>query len=204
MTIQGSDNSFENVIYSLLNGKSATLSDALHDSGFDKYELSIPIGYGLSITVKMPTRIYDICQYEEEKFAIDRFFKYGGAIVLGLEWLTIKLADAFTYFNPEIGIVMFMYIYIEELDKLAQKSDNKLTEKAMSFMQSNENVMFTQAYGNKDFSPLYLMQSRLSDELEDKYNIKLTVVPWMNMVDFFNTWYYSGMLKRGIDYIIRR
>lgn len=193
------DNSFDRMLFSLASGETKQLEKALNIFGFNSFGMEIPIAYGLAVTFYAPYVVEQWCEDDKERFICEKLIRIGGSIPLRISWLGLNIADCLLYFNNEIGIAAIFKPIIDgliELNKRGTDSGDGATKwfNTVAGLQHNKLV---KRFGKGNYKEFYKMQEVIANKIETEFCIKFIPVLWYDMDDSFNTWYYSGALRRG-------
>lgn len=193
---------FSDVLVSLINGRASNFQDALGVSKFTDYGIKVPIAYGLSVTIYNPSKSFDWCKSEVETFMCDRMIKMGGAMPLSLDWLDFDIAHGIMYFNKEIGIALIIEPDIGELSRASQSKldSGESFSNIFNWLANNQDKKLREVYGNSDFKEFYKAEEILANIIQNQFGINMAFVLWPTWEMFFNNWYYTGMMRRGLTY----
>jgi hypothetical protein len=175
------------------------VSEALDGSGFSEYGQEIPIAYGFSIKIYSPSKAFDWCETEAEKFCVDKLITMGGAMPMELCWMQIPLAMAMVYFNPEIGLAVLFKPNLPGVNKLMSMgvdTGNGATDRFKNMVEDCLPNLQRQYGDNVNYKELFKMLEVFGNKAE-QFGMNFVPGLWYLMPNIFGMWYYTGALRRG-------
>lgn len=191
---------FSSLMLTLCGGRCATLQESLAFTGFSKFGLEFPVGYGLNLKIYPAVKVYDWCDNEVESYCMHKLMDYGGAIPVELIWMGITLACGALYFNRELGMVLVI--------KPEQNGMKIITEKkidtgggATNLFQAlfdDQSKILKETYGdNIDYKEFIKMQEFIGDKFINEFGMTFLPIIWPMFPTYFDNWYYTGILRKG-------
>lgn len=197
----GPGSEMDAIMLPLIQGTAKTLNAASNLIGFSGFGLTIPIGYGISITINPSMKFLEGCNTAEETWICRKLIDDGGSLAMTINWFNFDIADSLLYFNKELGLVVFARPLIDGIDNVMsamQQSDMKLAETISKFQQDNDAIM-QQSYGSRIYTQLFKALDAFMNSMQGDYGIETTTVLWPLVPNYFNNWYYSGVIRRGTE-----
>lgn len=90
------------------SGQAESPMDFLMNGAFSQVEIEIPVGYGVSIVVRLPQKLLETVTDEVEKFILDKMLNKGGALFITIKWIEVGLIDALVYLNTRCGLAVIV------------------------------------------------------------------------------------------------
>lgn len=190
---------FNDIMLSVVTGKSATMNDSLQTSGFSQYGVKIPVGYGINLTIYPPDKIYSWCDTDIEKWAFHKFMVYGGGIPVDVEWMNFNICHCALYFNKELGVIIVLKVDIENLIAMSNAkvdTGGGSTNRYNQIAQNQEQYL-KQQYPKMNFKELYKLQEMLCNTISGNFGVQCQPILWQLFIPFFENWYYGGLIRRG-------
>lgn len=90
------------------SGQAESPMDFLINGAFSQVEMEIPVGYGVSIVVRLPQKLLEEVTSEIDQFVLDKMLNKGGALYVTIKWIEVGLIDALVYLNTRCGLAVIV------------------------------------------------------------------------------------------------
>lgn len=136
---------------SVSEGQAESPMDFLMQGAFTQVEIEIPVGYGITLTVRLPQKLLEEQLTDVERFILDKLLNSGGALYISVDWIEMGIVDVLVYLNTRCGLVAvvrsapgvpipsaMLDIIFKVLNKLIEKSVSQVDINLLEWSQLEE------------------------------------------------------------------